>query len=67
MCPPGSLVRLRELDGVRPKVPEDAWLVPDAVVIGDVVLGSQATVWFGCLVRWTRTASGSGRGRTSRT
>ena len=42
---------LYELDGVRPVVPEDAWVAPDAVVIGDVVLGRRATVWFGCLVR----------------
>ena len=42
---------LYELDGVRPEIAGDAWVAPDAVVIGDVVLGSRATIWFGCLVR----------------
>lgn len=42
---------LYELDGVAPTIAPDAWVAPDAVVIGDVVLGAQATVWFGCLVR----------------
>ena len=42
---------LYELDGVRPEIAADAWVAPDAVVIGDVVLGSLATIWFGCLVR----------------
>lgn len=42
---------LYELDGVRPEISADAWVAPDAVVIGDVVLGSLATIWFGCLVR----------------
>ena len=42
---------LYELDGVRPRVAEDAWVAPDATVIGDVWLGSRSTVWFKCLLR----------------
>ena len=42
---------LYELDGVRPTLGPEAWVAPDAAVIGDVVLGARATVWFGCLLR----------------
>ncbi len=42
---------LYELDGVRPRIADDAWVAPDATVIGDVWLGSRSTIWFKCLVR----------------
>lgn len=29
----------------------DYWIAPDAIVIGSVVLGSNASIWFGCIVR----------------
>jgi carbonic anhydrase/acetyltransferase-like protein (isoleucine patch superfamily) len=29
----------------------DYWIAPDAVVIGSVVLGPNASIWFGCIVR----------------
>jgi carbonic anhydrase/acetyltransferase-like protein (isoleucine patch superfamily) len=29
----------------------DYWIAPDAIVIGSVVLGPNASVWFGCIVR----------------
>jgi carbonic anhydrase/acetyltransferase-like protein (isoleucine patch superfamily) len=30
---------------------QDAYLAPDAIVTGDVVLGAGANLWFGCVVR----------------
>ena len=39
------------LDGVAPEVAEDAWIAPDAQVIGHVRLGQGASVWFGAVVR----------------
>lgn len=41
------------LDGVSPVVPEDGdfWVAPDANVIGDVVLETGVSVWFGCTLR----------------
>jgi carbonic anhydrase/acetyltransferase-like protein (isoleucine patch superfamily) len=39
------------LDGVAPQVAEDAWVAPDAAVIGDVVLEAEASVWFGAALR----------------
>ena len=39
------------LDGVTPQVAEDAWIAPDANVIGDVVIEAGASVWFGATIR----------------
>ncbi|MBF5003481.1 gamma carbonic anhydrase family protein [Diaphorobacter caeni] len=40
-----------ELDGLTPSVPESAWIADSAQVLGDVVLGEDASVWFGTVVR----------------
>ena len=40
-----------ELDGVIPSVADTAWVADSAQVIGNVVLGEQASVWFGTVVR----------------
>jgi carbonic anhydrase/acetyltransferase-like protein (isoleucine patch superfamily) len=37
--------------GVVPVVPASAYVAPTAVVIGDVVLGERASVWFGAVLR----------------
>ena len=39
------------LDGVAPQVAASAWVADSAQVIGDVVLGEGASVWFGNVVR----------------
>lgn len=35
----------------RPVVPESAWVAPSATVVGDVELGEEASVWYGCVLR----------------
>lgn len=35
----------------RPTIAADAWVAPSASVVGDVTLGSQASVWYGCVLR----------------
>ena len=40
-----------ELDGVAPQIAESAWIADSAQVMGDVVLGADASVWFGTVVR----------------
>ena len=42
---------LYELGGVRPVIDATAWVASEAVVIGDVHLGAQSTVWFGAVLR----------------
>lgn len=41
------------LDGQGPKLPSDGdyWIAPNATVIGDVVLKSGSSVWFGAVLR----------------
>lgn len=40
-----------ELDGVVPQVAPSCWIADSAQVIGQVVLGEEASVWFGTVVR----------------
>lgn len=40
-----------ELDGVAPRVAVSAWVADNAQVMGDVVIGEDASVWFGTTVR----------------
>lgn len=40
-----------ELAGKRPNVHPDAYIAPTAVLIGDVVVGAGASVWFGAVLR----------------
>ncbi len=37
--------------GVMPTVAPDAWIAPGAQVIGNVTLGSEASVWYNCVLR----------------
>jgi len=39
------------LAGKTPILGDGVFVAPGAVVIGDVVLGEQASVWFGCVLR----------------
>ncbi len=40
-----------EYRGSRPVIDPSAYVAPGAVIVGDVVLGAQSSVWFGCVVR----------------
>jgi carbonic anhydrase/acetyltransferase-like protein (isoleucine patch superfamily) len=40
-----------ELDGVAPQVAADAFIAPTAVLIGNVIVGRAASVWFGAVLR----------------
>jgi carbonic anhydrase/acetyltransferase-like protein (isoleucine patch superfamily) len=42
---------LWSLDGVSPRVAETAWIAPNAVVIGNVEIGAEASIWFSCVLR----------------
>ena len=39
------------LDGIEPQLDPEAWVAPDANVIGRVVLEAGASVWFGATLR----------------
>jgi carbonic anhydrase/acetyltransferase-like protein (isoleucine patch superfamily) len=40
-----------ELDGVAPQLGDGAWVADSAQVLGAVVLGKDASVWFGTVIR----------------
>jgi carbonic anhydrase/acetyltransferase-like protein (isoleucine patch superfamily) len=56
---------LYSLDGARPELPAsgDAWVAPDAVLIGKVRLAPGASVWWGAVLRgdneWIEIGEGS--------
>ncbi|CCG08761.1 gamma carbonic anhydrase family protein [Pararhodospirillum photometricum] len=37
--------------GVWPRVADDVFLAPGAVIVGDVEIGAGSSVWFGCVLR----------------
>ena len=39
------------LEHRRPEVAADAWVAPSAVVVGDVHIGAEASIWFGAVLR----------------
>ncbi|PWE33056.1 gamma carbonic anhydrase family protein [Maritimibacter sp. 55A14] len=50
------------LDGIEPKLGADAWVAPDANIIGNVVLEDAASVWFGSTLRGDNEQITLGRG-----
>jgi carbonic anhydrase/acetyltransferase-like protein (isoleucine patch superfamily) len=37
--------------GVSPQIPQDCFVAPNATIVGDVILGSECSVWFNAVVR----------------
>jgi carbonic anhydrase/acetyltransferase-like protein (isoleucine patch superfamily) len=42
---------VRAYAGVRPRIHPDAWIAPGAVVVGDVEIGADSSVWYAAVVR----------------
>jgi len=42
---------LYELDGMRPIIHKSAWVAETAVIIGDVEVGAESTIWPGAVLR----------------
>jgi carbonic anhydrase/acetyltransferase-like protein (isoleucine patch superfamily) len=42
---------IKPFNGIEPKIHETAFITEDAIVIGDVEIGEDASVWFGSIVR----------------
>src|SRR3954465_4100346 len=51
-----------ELDGKTPRVAEDAFVAPTAVLIGDVTIHEGASIWFGAVLRGDNSAIVIGEG-----
>ena len=42
---------IREIKGMTPKFGENCFLAETAVVIGDVVMGDDCSIWYGAVLR----------------
>lgn len=45
------MAHIYEFNGKYPRIADDVFIAPDAVVVGDVEIGSGSSVWFGCVIR----------------
>jgi gamma-carbonic anhydrase len=54
---------LLTFEGRRPRVHPNAFVAPTAVLVGEVIVEEEASVWFGCVLRaddaWIRVGRGS--------
>lgn len=46
-----SRALIGSLGEAAPRIHPEAWVAPGAVVVGDVMLGRAASVWYGCVLR----------------
>ena len=51
-----------EIDGKAPQVDSTAWIADSAEVMGNVTLGPDASVWFGCVLRGDTESMSIGEG-----
>ncbi len=53
-----------ELDGLKPRFPEEGsyWIAPDANLIGNVLIASDVSIWFGATLRGDNEPIQIGRG-----
>ena len=42
---------VRSLGDDNPKIEDSVWIAPNAAVVGDVTLGPEVSVWYGCVLR----------------
>jgi len=42
---------IRTFRDERPRIDAAAWVAPGAVVVGDVEIGPDSSVWYGCVIR----------------
>lgn len=42
---------IREYAGKSPRIHRTARIAPGAIIIGDVIIGPQSNIWYGCIIR----------------
>jgi carbonic anhydrase/acetyltransferase-like protein (isoleucine patch superfamily) len=47
----GGYTVIAALNGTHPKIGEGSFIAPGAVVIGDICLGKDVSIWFNCVAR----------------
>jgi carbonic anhydrase/acetyltransferase-like protein (isoleucine patch superfamily) len=48
---PDARALLLQYDGHVPRVAHDAFIAPSAQLIGNIQIGSEASIWYGCILR----------------
>ena len=48
---PGEVGAARPFRGAWPRVHPNAWVAPGAVIVGDVTIGEDSSIWYGCVLR----------------
>lgn len=48
---PTTVATIVEFEGKRPHIAGDAWIAPTALLIGDVCIEAEASMWFGAVLR----------------
>jgi carbonic anhydrase/acetyltransferase-like protein (isoleucine patch superfamily) len=46
---PGAIIQ--PYQGIWPRIADSAFIAAGAVVVGDVTIGEEANIWFGCVLR----------------
>jgi carbonic anhydrase/acetyltransferase-like protein (isoleucine patch superfamily) len=44
-------IMIKPFQNIHPKIDESAFIAENAVIIGDVEIGAQASVWYNCVLR----------------
>ncbi len=42
---------IKSVNGKHPQIPDDCYIAENATIVGDVILGSQCSVWFNAVIR----------------
>ena len=42
---------IKPVRGKTPQIPEDCFIAENATIVGDVIMGSQCSIWFSAVVR----------------
>lgn len=42
---------IKPVNGKSPQIPEDCYVAENAIIVGDVVMGNQCSVWFSTVIR----------------
>jgi carbonic anhydrase/acetyltransferase-like protein (isoleucine patch superfamily) len=42
---------IKPVNGKYPQIPEDCYIAENATIVGDVIMGSQCSIWFNAVIR----------------
>ena len=54
--------RILAFGSLRPRLGEDVWVAPGAILIGDVTVENGSSIWFNCVLRGDVNSISIGRG-----